>query len=457
MFKKLIVTLFFLFLISFIFVGRTWAQEICDSCGGCSTFWPFCGFDKYCKAGSLGAIGCNIFVGKCCYKLPTPTPTPVPPNHTCWIWNYGRCGVDSCSTNERCDLLGQCAYDLTCVPTKTPTPTPIQSITIIPSSTPTPPPPSVTLIPTSTLAPTVTLIPSGAPTVTLIPTGVACSQSLPCPSGGGYTCLVISQCGLYELKPYCNGQVCLDGTNVKCCSIPPPAIAPPTTTPSPTPTPTPTLTQTNCKYVLNCTNSDQCAPLAGSNKDCVNLECNTTLNTPGYGTCMIITGVGACAKDACRNNACVEVRSNPAGPGGTCTAEQTTSKCTTNADCIPEVSSCLPNGPTPPPGNSCAPGNILCTATSCGGNIGNCASCPDGYKWCYAGYCIGSGIQPNSPQASCPSKSTGDANCDTLINDADFQLWKDEYTKRVTTLTADFNQDGKVNMIDFDIWRRNKK
>ncbi len=67
---------------------------------------------------------------------------------------------------------------------------------------------------------------------------------------------------------------------------------------------------------------------------------------------------------------------------------------------------CLPNGPAPPSGQSCAPGNPTC-GSSCGaGGTGNCAQCPAGYKWCYAGYCIGKG-GGNTPT----SKPGGQVTC----------------------------------------------
>ncbi len=65
----------------------------------------------------------------------------------------------------------------------------------------------------------------------------------------------------------------------------------------------------------------------------------------------------------------------------------------------------------------------------------------------------------NGPTATstpgCTKKSAGDANCDGLINLADFEIYRREFTGAVSTKTADFDASGTVNIIDFEIFRRN--
>ncbi len=52
-------------------------------------------------------------------------------------------------------------------------------------------------------------------------------------------------------------------------------------------------------------------------------------------------------------------------------------------------------------------------------------------------------------------KSTGDADCNGIIDMVDFEIWRKEYMGNLTTTNADFNADAKVSMPDFEIWRSN--
>ena len=64
--------------------------------------------------------------------------------------------------------------------------------------------------------------------------------------------------------------------------------------------------------------------------------------------------------------------------------------------------------------------------------------------------------------AACPTplpclRSKGDANCDGVVNIADYDIFRsmvgglgDNSSQKYS---ADFNADGKVNMIDYEIWR----
>lgn len=86
------------------------------------------------------------------------------------------------------------------------------------------------------------------------------------------------------------------------------------------------------------------------------------------------------------------------------------------------------------------------------------SNCPPG------AYCLIRVIDPicvpntpiPTPKNMCTLRPQGDANCDNVVNGADFDVYKTfmlgkGYTD--STYSADFNTDGKVNMIDYEIWR----
>ncbi len=60
--------------------------------------------------------------------------------------------------------------------------------------------------------------------------------------------------------------------------------------------------------------------------------------------------------------------------------------------------------------------------------------------------------------SSTPS-STTDANGDGLVDTKDFDVWKTNYNKKVTTgkTAADFNNDGLVDGVDYALWAANYK
>lgn len=70
-------------------------------------------------------------------------------------------------------------------------------------------------------------------------------------------------------------------------------------------------------------------------------------------------------------------------------------------------------------------------------------------------------LTPTPSICSCPagkpSKSMGNANCDETINEADFDLWLEQFHSSPSqTNSADFNCDGNVDGIDFEYWRRGR-
>ena len=64
---------------------------------------------------------------------------------------------------------------------------------------------------------------------------------------------------------------------------------------------------------------------------------------------------------------------------------------------------------------------------------------------------------PTGTVDECPKKNLGDANCDSHINNDDFDIWKSEFTRTRNTKDADFNNDQKVTLQDFEIWRTNQE
>lgn len=77
------------------------------------------------------------------------------------------------------------------------------------------------------------------------------------------------------------------------------------------------------------------------------------------------------------------------------------------------------------------------------------------------------------PTGMCPKKSTGDADCNGLVQITDYAVWRIEYKGQCSTtnltaaacgddkdgngniLDADFNNDGKATLTDYQIWRNN--
>ena len=59
-----------------------------------------------------------------------------------------------------------------------------------------------------------------------------------------------------------------------------------------------------------------------------------------------------------------------------------------------------------------------------------------------------------TPTGSCEKKPFGDANCDSYINLADFEIFRKEYISNIGSKTADFNGNGIVDIADFEVWRQ---
>lgn len=59
------------------------------------------------------------------------------------------------------------------------------------------------------------------------------------------------------------------------------------------------------------------------------------------------------------------------------------------------------------------------------------------------------------PVPACPKKSQGDANCDGVIDSADYVIWRKKYLNETIDpkFNPDFDKNGSVNLIDLEIWR----
>ncbi len=60
------------------------------------------------------------------------------------------------------------------------------------------------------------------------------------------------------------------------------------------------------------------------------------------------------------------------------------------------------------------------------------------------------------PAATCAKKAQGDADCNDVIDSADYAIWRSEFLAG-TVDKADFNADGRVSLADFEIWRKSKE
>lgn len=58
------------------------------------------------------------------------------------------------------------------------------------------------------------------------------------------------------------------------------------------------------------------------------------------------------------------------------------------------------------------------------------------------------------PAADCESKKEGDADCNNMIDYADFELLRKEFDKKGQSSSVDFDKDGQISIMDFEIWRR---
>ncbi|OGK21533.1 hypothetical protein A3C23_04825 [Candidatus Roizmanbacteria bacterium RIFCSPHIGHO2_02_FULL_37_13b] len=60
---------------------------------------------------------------------------------------------------------------------------------------------------------------------------------------------------------------------------------------------------------------------------------------------------------------------------------------------------------------------------------------------------------PNPTSSLCLKKTNGDCNCSDNIDIVDFEFWRKEYAKELSSFSCDFNNDKNINLTDFNIWR----
>jgi hypothetical protein len=168
------------------------------------------------------------------------------------------------------------------------------------------------------------------------------------------------------------------------------------------------------------------------------------LNKCGYGTCM------RCKTYKC-DNPCVPLKmkcSASCGIIGSCADDGCGGKV-----CCPSTEACRPTikPATPTPITYCS----------------DTKSCPIGQECyqppmppCTSGGCIQSMPAKYCRPVECPKRPQGDANCDQLINDADFIVIKSAMKGlkyAALNYSADFNNNNKVDLVDYEIWRNTLK
>lgn len=61
---------------------------------------------------------------------------------------------------------------------------------------------------------------------------------------------------------------------------------------------------------------------------------------------------------------------------------------------------------------------------------------------------------PQPTSTSCTLHSKGDTNCDGTVDITDYEIFRKELLKQLSTVSADFDGDGAVTVSDFEIWRK---
>ncbi|MCJ7741050.1 hypothetical protein MUP32_07115 [Candidatus Microgenomates bacterium] len=301
------------------------------------------------------------------------------------------------------------------------------TITVIaPTNTPIPP----TLTPTVTSAPTATRTPT--PTVS-------------CLCSGANDCIGKS--------PPCGGTSCILYT---CGSVQTPTLTPtPSSTNTPTPTKTPTLTPTRTPTpTVTVTLTPTRTPTVTSTPTPSSTNTPTPTKTPTLTPTPSSTNTPTPTKTPtltptrtptptpyCQCDLWAVVDDHCAPKFASCTAKYT-------CDCLNQL-------PTVTPTPS---GSITLTPTPTNTNISVTPT-----PTIPVNITMTPSPTPDETCSRCAKKDRGDADCNGVIDDADYTIWKSDFLTGARFIangcpapdTADFNRDGKVDLQDFEIWRKN--
>lgn len=152
---------------------------------------------------------------------------------------------------------------------------------------------------------------------------------------------------------------------------------------------------------------------------CNNQDANSTVYSPSLGYCSQSCGGGVCYYDqgsgnwqptSCNTQPCYVPPTPTTVPLPTATLTP-----------VPVTPTEIPPSPTPVPYTTSAP--------------------------------VPTVILP--PPSGCYAKQFGDANCDGVIDNKDYDIWQLSLTNKDIPISyADFFPDGRISVIDFEIWRR---
>lgn len=204
------------------------------------------------------------------------------------------------------------------------------------------------------------------------------------------------------------------------------------------------LSQQNSSYAVYCRRDTDCAAgeTCSSINQCTSPTVSTPTPTPFIPTVTPRTSV-----------------STPTPTSQFCAQIMTSARNTSTRECQVFSTSCLPAGWIAD--SSCSstastPTSIPTSGTYCRTNLDCNPS-----STCVNNACTVSVSTP-TPTPGCVLNSSGDANCDGVIDLLDFNIWRTEFlglsassptSPTITPPQADFNKDGAVNILDFNIWR----
>lgn len=72
----------------------------------------------------------------------------------------------------------------------------------------------------------------------------------------------------------------------------------------------------------------------------------------------------------------------------------------------------------------------------------------------FAGWYQDSPFSARQAVASCATQSQGDADCNGIFDINDFEIFRKEFMRELSTQDADADADGQITVTDFEIWRK---